>query len=157
MKKYLVYLALFLTTSCFSQSISITGNTWTVASPSSQVTLSGKNYEANEVSAANQTLISMAAVVLSGISVRQITGSNWDPALEIWVKRTGNGIGLTIPVGGEIAQKVTTTNTPFFSVLLTVLAGTKSGIPIQYEIRGLSVLLPVKTYTTTVQYTIVGL
>ena len=158
MTKYLIYMLFIvagLETS--AQTVSITGTTWTVASPTAPVTLSGKNYETNETSVANQTLISMTGLVLTGISVRQIVGANWDSGLEIWVKRTGNGVGLTIPLGGDNFQKVTTTNTAFFSVLLTVLSASKSGIPVQYEIRGLSVLLPVKTYTTTIQYTVSGL
>jgi hypothetical protein len=34
------------------------------------------------------------------------------------------------------------------------LAFNKNNVPIQYRIQGASVLLPVKTYTTTVVYTI---
>lgn len=158
MTRYLIFMLFIIAgMETSAQTVSITGTTWTVASPTAPVTLSGKNYESNETSAANQTLISMTGLVLTGISVRQIVGANWDAGLEIWVKRTGNGAGLTIPLGGDNFQKVTTTNTAFFSVLLTVLSSSKSGIPVQYEIRGLSVLLPVKTYTTTIQYTVAGL
>ena len=80
---------------------------------------------------------------------------DWDPSLKIFAKRTGDGSpywsggGVT---GGTSWLRIKNFSKRFFR-------GNKSrlDIPIRYKIKGISVLLPAKTYTTTIIYTVTEL
>lgn len=140
-----------------AQTISInSGNTWSVPTLSSTITKAGKNYEHIETSSASQTLFKVNALLAWSISAHLSSTSNWDSSLKLYVQRTGSGTGIAIVTGGTTYMQLTTTPQLFFSGLLNVLAH-RDNIPVQYKIEGLSVMLPVKTYTTTITYTISGL
>ena len=159
MRKYLLFFVILLPRFVYAQSVTInSGTTWSVPTLSAGtiITKGGKNYETTESSDVSHTLLKVTALVAWTISVRQVVGANWDPALKVYVKRTGPGTGLAIVSGGTAFQEVTATAQPFFTGLLS-LTGNRDNIPIQYQIQGLSVLLPAKTYSTTIQYTISGL
>lgn len=125
--------------------------------PATSVSEAGSNYSTTATSAVNQTLISLraaAGVFTFTISVHKID-TDWNSGLSVWVQRTGTGTGggTLSTTGGSTYQQITNSSQFFFSGVL----GTnrrRNNIPIQYQIRGASVLLPVKTYTTTVVYTI---
>lgn len=80
---------------------------------------------------------------------------NWDPSLTLSIRRTGNGTPFFFFIGGTVTggtnyQAITTNNQAFFS-------GTNSRltIPLQLKLENVSVLLPAKTYSTTIILTIV--
>lgn len=163
MKKYLFIFLLFFVSFCIraqTTTLTVTGQDFNVTSLSSAslITKAGKNYEttALESSITNQTSIKVSALLGWTISVRQTTTASWDPALKISVRRTGDGTGSAIIGGGTAYQLITSTATSFFSGLLN-LTSNRDAIPIQYKIEGFSVLLPVKQYSTTIQYTVSGL
>ncbi len=140
-----------------AQTISInSGTTWSIPSLSSTITKAGKNYEHIETSSASQTTLKVNALIGWSITAHLSATSNWDPSLKLSVQRTGNGTGIAILSGGTTYIQLTSSPQPFFSGLLNLLAH-RDNIPIQYKIEGLSVMLPVKTYTATVTYTISGL
>jgi hypothetical protein len=140
-----------------AQTISInSGTTWSIPTLSSTITKAGKNYEHIETSSASQTLLKVNALIGWSISAHLSTTSNWDSSLKLYVQRTGNGTGIAIVSGGTTYMQLSSTPQVFFTGLLNLLAH-RDNIPIQYKIEGLSVMLPVKTYTTTVTYTISGL
>ncbi|SDD48753.1 hypothetical protein SAMN04487996_101139 [Dyadobacter soli] len=140
-----------------AQTITInSGNTWSIPSLSSTITKAGKNYEHVETSSASQTLFKVNALLGWTLTAHLSTTSNWDPSLKLYVQRTGNGTGIAILSGGTTYIQLTSTPQVFFTGLLNLLAH-RDNIPIQYKIEGLSVMLPVKTYTATVTYTISGL
>jgi hypothetical protein len=140
-----------------AQTISInSGSTWSVPSLASTITKAGKNYEHTEISGPSQTLLKVNALIGWSITAHLSTTSNWDSSLKLYVQRTGSGTGIAILSGGLTYIQLSSTPQPFFSGLLNLLAH-RDNIPIQYKIEGLSVTLPVKTYTTTVMYTISGL
>jgi len=140
-----------------AQTISInSGTTWSIPSLSSTITKAGKNYEHIETSSASQTLLKVNAVLAWSISAHLSTTSNWDSSLKLSVQRTGNGTGIAILTGGTTYIQLTSHPQTFFNGLLNLTAS-RDNIPIQYKIEGLSVTLPVKTYTTTVTYTVSGL
>ena len=120
------------------------------------ITKAGKNYEHIETSSASQTLLKVNALLAWSITAHLSATSNWDSSLKLSVQRTGNGTGIAILTGGTTYIQLTSTPQAFFSGLLNLTAS-RDNIPIQYKIEGLSVMLPVKTYTTTVTYTISGL
>lgn len=75
--------------------------------------------------------------------------------LTVWPKRTGNGkelLSLNIE-GGTTFQQITKSPIHFFD-FFTSPGNSLSNIPIQSEIRGLSVLIPAQSYTTTLLYTV---
>lgn len=158
MKKNILFCIVFLMSSAaYAQTISVTsGTTWSIPTLSSTITSAGKNYEHIETSAASQTLIKVNAVLVWSVSVQQIVSSNWNSNLIVSVRRTGDGTGGAIMLGTLNYIPLTATSQAFFSGLLG-LGFSRDNVPIQYKIEGLSVTLPVKTYTTTIQYTITGL
>lgn len=140
-----------------AQTISInSGTTWSIPSLSATITKAGKNYEHIETSSASQTLLKVNAALAWSITAHLSTTSNWDSSLKLYVQRTGNGTGIAILTGGTTYIQLSSTPQTFFGGLLNLFAH-RDNIPIQYKIEGLSVMLPVKTYTTTVTYTISGL
>lgn len=150
-------IACLSTFACCAQTISInSGTTWSIPSPSPTITKAGKNYEHIETSIASQTMLKVNALLGWTVRAHLSTTSNWDPSLKLYVQRTGNGTGIAILSGGTTYIQLTSTPQTFFNGLLNILAH-RDNIPIQYKIEGLSVMLPVKTYTTTVTYTISGL
>ncbi|KAA0992840.1 hypothetical protein [Dyadobacter aurulentus] len=155
--KNIICILILLSGPVFGQSISInSGNTWTLPSPSVLVTTAGKNYEHIETSPTSQTLIRVTSLLLWSVSVQMTNTSNWDPSLKLFVRRTGDGTGSAILGGSNNYIQLTTANQAFFWGLLS-LGFNRDNVPVQYKIEGLSVTLPVKTYTTTIQYTITGL
>jgi hypothetical protein len=162
MKKGILFcMAFLLGAAAFGQTVSISngasGATWSVPTLSSTISKAGKNYEHVETSSPSHTLLKVSAVVIWSVSVHQSATSNWDPSLKLYVQRTGTGTGLAILSGGTSYIQLSSTSQQFFTGLLTLFSGNRDNIPIQYKIEGLSVMLPVKTYTTTVMYTISGL
>lgn len=144
---------------CQAQSITISngaGGIWTVPTLSSTITKAGKNYEHIETTSLTHTLLTVNSLLVWSVSVQQVPGSNWDPALKVSVRRTADGGGSAVLGGNYNYVLLTNMNQPIVSGLLG-LVFSRSNMPFQYKIEGLSVIIPAKTYTTTVLYTIVGL
>jgi len=78
--------------------------------------------------------------------------TNWDANLQLWTRRTGNGTGLGSISGGTAYQQVTGVDSYFFNGNFP-----HYNIPIQYQVRGVSVQVPADSYETTVVYTITEL
>jgi hypothetical protein len=157
---------------CNAQSITISGSVWT-PTPNA-ITEAGNNYSSSTLtSVSNQTFISitMPSIFLvfdakaNNYTVqikRTDSGLNWDTAgLTISAVRTGDGtgggssiLGTSMITGGTSFLPITTGNQYFFD-------GNNYGttprlnIPIQYQIGGISVLLPVNNYATTITYTLI--
>lgn len=163
----LIFILLLFSPECRCQSISATGSWTPVVTP---ITEAGNDYGASPQSAANQTLMSIAMPsLLFGLLANHYTvtvrradsGPNWDTAgLQLQVRRTGDGAGggsglFTVSdiSGGMAYQQITTASLYFFE-------GNNYGptprinIPVQYQITGVSVLVPVANYSATVTYTL---
>lgn len=162
--KKIIFLAILLLSSFMGRTQTITASpSWNISVPANTITEAGNNYTTNITSAASQTLVSfsVSAGLFGGnytVSVHKID-SDWHSNLSLWTQRTGAGTGSGWFSSGTITGGLTfvqLTNAPqtFFSGSTGILSSGRTNIPIQYEIRGVSVLLPVKTYTTTVVYTI---
>ncbi|MDZ7935812.1 MAG: hypothetical protein U5M51_12795 [Emticicia sp.] len=167
MKKRILFLVILIT--CFynygtAQRLRITGLTWTPTITA--ITEAGNNYASSTLqSAANQTLIDVRVPNTPGfngyiIQIRRTdNGTNWDTALlELSARRTGTGVsgggtGSTV-TGGDVYQKITTNNVLFFGGS-NANGSFRNDIPIQYQISGISVLVPVGTYSTTITYTLI--
>ena len=80
---------------------------------------------------------------------------SWDTRLILAALRTGTGTGSTNFSTTNGTTALTITNTPQYFFEVRPGSGTQvSNIPIQYTIKGFTVLLPAKTYTTTLLYTV---
>ncbi|MCF2487724.1 hypothetical protein [Dyadobacter sp. CY347] len=161
--KKIGFLALMLVfgTNCVGQTLTIAnlplGATWTVPTLSSSVTTAGKDYVVyGETSVVAQTTLMINALLFWTVNVQLSTTTNWNPRLKVYVVRTGNGTGGAILNGGTTYKEVTTTTQAFFSGSLG-LNYARDNVPVQYKIEGMSVMLPAKTYTTTIVYTVSGI
>lgn len=142
-------------------SISATGN-WSYSVPVSDILEAGKNFTGTYASASNQVLIDIAKPTFLGnllnynwrVDVRK-SDVSWNAGLKLYAKRTGNGTPYfftgTIS-GGASYIELTNTNQVFFSGSRTTYS-----IPIQFQITGVSLLLPAKAYSTLVVYTVTEL
>ena len=141
----------------YPQSLSVIGG-WTTSIPSTNVTEAGLNYgTGSTTSATNQSL--MTVNVPKSVSVARVfiqkSDTSWDSRLVISALRTGSGTGNGNfrVTGGTTAQVIGSTPQLFFEV--DPGSGNRvQNIPLQYVISGISVLLPVKAYTTTIIYTV---
>ncbi|GGD71268.1 hypothetical protein GCM10011514_39220 [Emticicia aquatilis] len=149
------------------QAISVSGN-WL---PSiTAISTTGSDYSPSTLtSAANQTLItasglgSLLVAKNYRISVSK-TNTDWHNNLVLTARRTGAGtpsiLSAVSASGGTTAQTITNISTAFFTINVSFLSLggiSLSNIPIEYSLSGISVILPVKTYSTTITYTIVEL
>ncbi len=76
--------------------------------------------------------------------------SHWHVDLILNIRRTGSGRGPGTVSGGTAYLTITTMTKAFVTG-----SGNRSGIPLQEQLRGVSVSIPAATYATTVLYTIV--
>jgi hypothetical protein len=145
---------LFLSVICIkAQTINATGS-WSVSVPSNTISEPGNDYDMSLTSMANQTMldITMATTISWRVDVHK-QDSFWNAFLTLWIHKTGDGMGTSessiLPIGLTPYLQVSNLGQLFF-------AGTSNhaNIPIQYEIRGLSVLIPASTYETVIIYTI---
>lgn len=163
-----VFLSIFLILSLLihskGQTITATGGMWSNSIAANTITVAGNDYNQNVTSGVNQTFLDVfpSTTFLTRNWVVRINkvDSQWHNSLELYAKRTGDGQGgvsiiiglntiLSSISGGSVYNPVTNISTEFFRGVLSHIS-----IPIQYEIRGLSVLIPAGNYTTTVYYTI---
>lgn len=71
---------------------------------------------------------------------------HWDNRLSIWVRRKGNSSGVYY---GSYYRKIHVWDDFFFNG-----SGSKNNIQLEFELRGLSVLIPVDTYESEVTFTV---
>ncbi len=76
--------------------------------------------------------------------------TTWHGNFTLSVQRTGDGTGGGSISGGVSYQAVGTTDASFFSG-----AGDRTGITVQLKLDGMSVQVPINTYSTTVTFTVV--
>lgn len=77
---------------------------------------------------------------------------DWHPNLDLYVRLTGEGTGPEkgkVVKGGEVFQRIDRSPIKFFEC-----RGWRYDLPIQFELRGVSLFLPTKTYRVEVLFTI---
>ena len=87
------------------------------------------------------------------ISIRK-NDTNWDNTLTLHVRRTGSGIGTR---GGRISGGTNYIQLTDFNQTFFEGRRSRSNIPIQYEFRNITVLVPADGHTTAVVYTFTSL
>ena len=155
MKTFLIVVIISLSTIYVeAQSINAIGS-WSVSVPSNTISEAGNDYSTNLTSMINQTILDIT-VPLTTINWRVNVNkqdSFWNNSLTLWIRKTGDGMGVAgssiSPIGTIPYLQLENMGQSFFTGIKNYVS-----IPIQYEIRGLSVLIPASTYNTTVVYTI---
>ena len=84
------------------------------------------------------------------IDIRKVD-SNWNNNLHPYVMRTSDGTGGSVS-GGASYQEVTDINTSFFSG-----SGDVTGIKVQLRLTGVSVQIPLSSYSAVIYYTVVDM
>lgn len=140
-----------------TQSIAIQsgGTSWSVTVPASNITTAGLDYSINMTSTTNQSLMNISTLLTYEVRAKK-QDTLWDSRLELYVRKTGDGTPVLLatisPSGVGSYNLLGSSDVTLFSGLLG-----RTGVPLQYEIRGISVVVPVRTYSTTIVYTFVGL
>ena len=157
MRNFIILLLILLSAfSVKSQSLNLMGS-WSISVPSSSISEAGNDYNMTLMSPLNQTLLDIS-VPVTNISWRvdiHKQDSFWNASLILWVHKTGDGVGALgssiLPIGATPYLQVSNLGQLFF-------AGTKNyvNIPVQYEIHGLSVLIPSENYNMSVIYTLIA-
>jgi len=149
MKNFTLIVFVLISNVLFSQSVSVSGS-WTRTISASDIEESGKDYVGTYESIATQTKISISNGKKDKtiVEVRKENNfSDWHPNLILQIKCTDRD---KLHRGGENIQTITDNDVYFF----TTKDGNRTNIPLQYTISGISVLLPVKDYTTTIWFTV---
>ena len=155
-KLFFLIICLFVWNEGLTQSLTVSGG-YVRTLATTNITEAGLNYpNGNLTSAVNQSLVNVSSASNSVAFVSiQKSDTSWDSGLTISALRTGTGTGSAnfSTTLGTTALAITNAPQRFFEVRPG--SGTQvSNIPIQYLVRGFTVLMPVKTYTTTIIYTV---
>lgn len=144
----------------------VTGADWTQTIAASAIVEAGLDYnQSSRTSTATHTQISyynIWGLFFAGprnFSMTMEVSKNdisWDNQIALWVRRTGDGTQPGTPCtsggfvsGGTYWQQVTNTATSFFTGQCR-----RSNVPIQLEMRNISVVVPTGTKSTTIVYTV---
>lgn len=140
-----------------AEAIDITAvGSWNLSITSADlVAEAGSDLKSDYESAADAISISISATAGASdywrIDVKKVD-TNWQGNLILYIKRTSNGTGGSVSGGAAAYQEVTDSNTSFFSGSDDV-----NGVKAQLKLSGVSIQVPIDTYTTTVYYTIVDI
>lgn len=152
--KNLIFLAILtISSSLFSQNINITlsGN-WMKTINASDISEAGNDYPSAYTSDINQTIMTIKPKNNNKLITVYVKRNDivWHNNLNLKILRTSSGTnGNTNISGGSIFQTITNIDTNFFTC-----RGPFTSLPFQYEINGISVLLPVQSYSTTIMFTL---
>ncbi|WP_197091665.1 hypothetical protein [Sphingobacterium endophyticum] len=159
LKPLLLLVLLLLGTRANGQrTITVVGSSWNV-NPE-PITEAGLNYIGTYESASDQLLLTARVPLLltSGrVSVRYEPFPTWNNALNLSVRRTGNGTTTCLLCtinGGTAYQPITTTDTELFNIQAVLALAAFNNIPIQLRLNGVSVTLPTGNYQSRVIFTI---
>jgi hypothetical protein len=126
--------------------------TWNVGTfrKAQLTTGAGSNFVTTQTTAANKVRLTIKNTTMTGwnLTVRR-ADSLWAPSLHLMVRRTGAGTGLGTVTAGLAYQEITATDAVFFSG-----TGNKATIPLQFQLTGVSVVVGLGSFATTIVYTI---
>ena len=134
---------------CWAISITATGS-WSETIDASDLQAgAGSDLISTYESAADAVIIDITdAGGAWGLDVKKIN-TNWHSNLHLHVKRSSDGTGSGDISGGGSFQEVTDTDQSFFSG-----DSDRSNVNVKLKLTGVSIQVPLDTYTTTVYYTV---
>lgn len=152
MKNFTLIVFILFSNVLFSQSINVeTRRGWSKTISVSDITEAGNDYVGTYVSSDKQTEITIDPRRKNNTTVisirKEYDSGDWHPNLNLQIKRTD--INNSDSNGGLLFQTITDMDAFFFNT-----EGKQEDVPLQYRINGISVLLPVQDYTTTIIFTV---
>ena len=159
MKKLFIIL-LILTSKVLTtaQSVAVIGSSWSNSVAANSVSQAGVDHSTTTLtSLSNQSLLDVTGVNASTswtVSV-QTQFSDFSNGLSLWLRKTGDG--SSIELGNSFSGTPNFIQLSNLGQYLCNGVKNRNSIPIQYEIRGISVLVPARTYGATVLFTISAL
>lgn len=157
-KLYCVIFFIFTQGMVHGQTLTISASPWNVNFM--QIVEAGEDYVGTYESTASQILLNARVPLLlsSGkVSVHYEASPNWNDALKLSVRRTGNGTTVCLLCtisGGTTYQNITTVGTELFNIKAVLALAAYNNIPIQLKLSGVSVKVPAANYQSRVVFTI---
>lgn len=155
---FIIFLAFSTTLLSQDFTFTVAGNWMNTISPS-DIIEAGNDYPTSYESNTNQTLLSITPTSNGKTLYVYVTRSDikWHNDLILQIKR--NTSGNNSSVSGDTMYQVITnasppSNTPSPLATLFTCKGAVTSMNLQYKITGISVLLPVDSYSTTITYTV---
>jgi hypothetical protein len=158
MKALIILLFTIMVNISFGQALVLKGS-WNIMVDPEFIKNAGLNYDPNLKleSTPNQTVLSVEnniSKVYNGswhIDVQKIN-NNWPSQLTLEIRRSNSGKSNNFDnlIGGSIYQNLGNSPQFFFQG-----KGIVTDINLQYNLKGLSVLIPVDTYTTQILFTLI--
>ena len=141
--------------------ITVTGD-WNFSIPSSDITEAGSDLTGVYSSNSDEVLIDVFQAILADnnkdhywrVDISK-TDVDWDNNLVLYARRTTDGVpmvSIAKIAGGTSYQEITNLDTYFFRGVRSIL-----DINVQYQIKGATLTLPAKTYSTVISYTVTQL
>lgn len=142
-----ILLIFFLLNLMSAQSISVTGQ-WNYTIPTIDITEAGEDFTGTYTSSVNQVYLDIIYDNKWSISVQK-NDIDWDDKLEIFMHRTGNGYGTGQIKGGQNYKIIKNNDFKF-------ITGEKNrnSIPLQFQMRMVSVIIPAHNYVIEIMYTL---
>jgi len=142
---------MFLSSFTFGQSAP-----WTSSIAAGTLTEAGSDYSLTQTSATNQTTISVSGMLRYAtyyVSIHKID-TDWNSGLFLWARRSSNGTASSGTITGGTSFIQLSGSPQSFFTLYAGNSTSRTNIQFQYQITGISVLIPAKTHTTTMVYTL---
>lgn len=122
---------------------------WNYTIPVSDISEAGEDFSGTYTSDPNQAYIDISYNRNWKVSVQK-NNIDWNNKIKIYARRTGSGWGSARRIsGGTNFLRIKNKNSNFFSG-----RGWYFSLPIQYEIRKVSVTIPAHTYIVEILYTL---
>lgn len=137
----------FLLNLMSAQSISVIGQ-WNYTIPTIDITDAGEDFTGTYTSSVNQVYLDIIYSNKWSISVQK-NDIDWDDELKIFMHRTGNGYGTGWINGGQNYKIIKNNNFKFITG-----RDNRNSIPIQYQMRMVSVTIPAHNYVVEIMYTL---
>ena len=130
-----------------AQSISVIGQ-WNYTILTIDITDAGEDFTGTYSSSVNQVYLDIIWSNKWSISVQK-NDIDWDDNLNIFMHRTGNGYGTGQINGGQNYKIIKNNDFKFING-----KENRNSIPIQYQMRNVSVTIPAHNYVVEIMYTL---
>ena len=149
-----------------AQSLTVNGSDWIVSKNPVTITEAGLDYTGSYESTTDQIKLTISFPDLSfnasaNVNAQLIQDPLWHNSLSVKIKRTGGGtitpgacVFCSISGGTSYVTINTVSNVKIFSLTGGLAAHTYHNIPIQINITGVSVAIPVANYKAKIVFTL---
>lgn len=146
----IILLSLIFVRGVSAQEIRVTGQ-WNYTIPTNNITEAGEDFTHRHTSSRNQVYLDIIYDNNWSVSVQK-NNIDWTNQLRIFTRRTGDGIGSEPITGGQTYIRIRNLDSQF-------ITGNKNrtSIPLQYQVRRVSVIYAAHTWVTEIMYTLTAI